>query len=457
MGENNTFSLEVLQHAKICSEKCKGVYENGEWEVMAKEHVVNCVGCGRGCHMPCHKIPDAIVNAVKAVPENNRTNAYFGECSYMRIVCDNCANLLNCNVPPNGKPCFLTLFNHLAKKMNVPDANTGETQPNKKRKSDELGDVTNVTNGMFDELKEIMAKCLSKMATVESIATGTHTKLTKLMDHENDASKAMTKKLDDISNVLKTAEHTVQANNVTLEAINTKLDRNVSSIDDGLQKGFNRLADLTEKLCTPSATPRNGQHMHDGRTSLRRNMMKTNRAQRNHSNGTPTSRPFGGPAIPTESGAATDDGLFGPAVPRKLYFDSGENQQTNKAHRNEFRHEDAIYIRYVDHSITPDKMFALLSRNETIKNAMEIDQSVIEVKRLVKDSCTDEEMAKRRFGISYRIGCTKELFSLVNNKSLWASHWEIRQWDKDFSKERAEQRRGGSNFRPRSNEQPVAT
>lgn len=456
MSENNTFTLEVLKHAKLCSENCKHVYENGDWEKMGKENIVYCIGCGRGCHMPCHKIPDAIVNAVKAVPFNNRIDAYFGECSYMRIVCDNCANLLNCNVPPNGKPCFLTLFNNLAKNKGVTDGKTSEysaqdaTQPSRKRKSKDLDEDMSPMDGMLDELKKMMEKCLTKVVSVESIASGNEAKLTKLLKNESEATKAMTKKVDDIFNGLKSTNNTVQSNNVTLEAINTKLDRNVSSIDDGLQKGFNKLADLTEKLCSPMASPRNNYLSHSGRgSSLRKTVLNNNRA-RNNPNGTPTSRPFGGPSIPTESGAATDEGLFGPAVPRKLDFDAGVNHHINKAARTTFRHDDAIYIRYVDHSISSDKMIALLSRNETIKNAIEQDQDVVEVKRLVKANCTEEEIAKRRFGISYRIGCIKELLPLVSEKSLWANHWEIRPWDNEYGKERNEQHKGESNFRQAS-------
>lgn len=448
MSENNIFTLEVMKQAKICSENCKHVYENGDWEKMGKEYIVYCIGCGRGCHMPCHKIPDAIVNAVKAVPFNNRIDAYFGECSYMRIVCDNCANLLNCNVPPNGKPCFLTLFNNLYKNKSVIDGKTNEytaqaaTQPNKKRKGDDLFEDTS----LLDEMKDMMEKCLTKMASVESIASSNEVKITKLLKNECEATKAMTKKVGDIFNGLKSTINTVQSNNVTLEAINTKLDRNVSSIDDGLQKGFNKLADLTEKLYSPVVSPRNNYFMHSGRgSSLRRTVLNNNRA-RNNSNGTPISRPFGGPSIPTESGAATDEGLFGPAVPRKLNFDSGVNQRMNKPPSTAFRHDDAIYIRYVDHSITSDKMIALLSRNETIKNAIDQDQNVVEIKRLVKNNCTEEEIAKRRFGISYRIGCTKELLPLVSEKSLWANHWEIRPWDKEYGKKSNQQRNVESNF-----------
>lgn len=216
------------------------------------------------------------------------------------------------------------------------------------------------------------------------------------------------------------------------------------SIDDGLQKGFHKLVDLTEKLYSP-ATPRNGNgyFMANGRSTMRKTAINNNRSKRDFTHGiTPT-----GPILPTESGAATDEGLFGPAVPRKLNFNSSEPQIPNKMPRKEFRHCDAIYIRYVDPSITTDKMLAIMTKSEAIKNMLDRDPEAVEVTRLVKNRCTEEEIAKRRYGVSYRIGCSLEVLPLVNDKSIWASHWEIRLWDKEYGKnQRGEQRMDYANF-----------
>lgn len=199
---------------------------------------------------------------------------------------------------------------------------------------------------------------------------------------------------------------------------------------------------------SPFNTPSRGNHQFGSSraSSMRRNAMN-NHARNNHQNGTPTSKPLSGPSLPTESGAATgDESLFGPAVPRKLTFNSVEGQQSQRGPRNEFRHENAIYIRYIDPSITTEKMMAILNKNATIEETIKTNPDVIEVTRLVKKRATEDEIAKRRNGVSYRIGCSPELLPLINDKSIWASHWEIRLWDKDFG-ENEHGHKLNSNFR----------
>lgn len=458
-----TFDLELLGEAKLCSSGCK--YDDGEGQVleMTKDYSVYCVGCGRACHMPCHKVPMSMSSVVKRVPKENRMNAYFGECSYLRIVCDNCANLLITDVPRGSKSCFLTLFNQLAKKnndkndTNATDSDVSRapaTQRSKKRKADEaVGDK----NEIVLDMKCLLEKCLDKMSNFEIVSSQLQStvarnddQLDKLYKLNIDTSKQLTKKLDDIGVGVNNMGTKCDSNGQLLNDINTKLEHNVISIDDGLQKGFNKLVDLTEKLYSP-ATPRsaNNYFMASGRSSVRKTAISNDRARRNFTHGTPT-----GPSLPTQSGAATDEGLFGPAVPRKLNF--GEPQTLNRGPRKEFRHDNAIYIRYVDPSITSDKMMAILTKNEAIKNALDHDPNAVEITRLVKNGCTEEEIAKRRYGVSYRIGCSLDLLSLVNDKSIWASHWEIRLWDKEFGKEqRGEHRDDSANFHRQAENQHV--
>ena len=96
-------------------------------------------------------------------------------------------------------------------------------------------------------------------------------------------------------------------------------------------------------------------------------------------------------------------------------------------------------------------MLNILNKNETVKQAIEHDPNAVEVTRLVKSRYSEEEIAKRRFGVSYRVGCASELFPVMNNKAIWANHWEIRQWKTDYDKgEQTSQRPGNSNFRQRA-------
>lgn len=224
---------------------------------------------------------------------------------------------------------------------------------------------------------------------------------------------------------------------------------------------------MTEKFYSSLITPRREQNRFgSGKALSMRAYAMNNRARNNYTNDTPTSKSFGGPPIPTESGSATDDGsLFGPAVPRKLNFNPGEIQRSGGP-RKVFRHDDAIYIRYVDPSVTPTKMAAILNKNDKIKEAIVINPEVIEITRLVKKRCTEAEISQRRFGVSYRIGCAPELLALVNDlvndKSIWANHWEIRSWDTNYGNnerhKQRDQRDSNANFPSETNgTQPTGT
>lgn len=415
---------------------------------MNKEVTVYCVGCGKECHMPCHNVPETMISAVKAVPKNNRAKAYFGEMSYIRIVCDNCANLLISNVPKNTRPSFLALFNGIANECAELNTNNMETDessekdnkqsqsvPRKKRKADDSVD----NDSTIMDVKRLLEKCFVKINNVEnksnevhSIVSGNKEKLATLVKSESELKTSISKKFTSTEKIMKSLETSVESNGCKLDTISAKLDTNKVNIDDGMQKGFNKLFDMTEKMFSP-ATPKsiNRGGMYGRGASIRRTAMGN--SARNFDHDTPTTSKQG-PNIPTESGSATDDNLFGPAVPRKIDFNSGDNQNGNNGPRQEFRHEDAVYIRYVDPSITPDKMLNIMMRNETIKANINEKPEMVEVTRLVKKRWTEDEIAKRRYGISYRIGGAPEIFELLKEKTLWANHWEIRLWDKDFNK-----------------------
>lgn len=116
MSDQIKLNMSVIPEAKICSNECHK-HDDGNLEQLGTESLVFCVGCGRKCHLECHKVPISLVNSVKSVPNNNRGFAYFGDMSYLRIVCDNCANMLMANVPGNTRPSFQVLFENLANKI----------------------------------------------------------------------------------------------------------------------------------------------------------------------------------------------------------------------------------------------------------------------------------------------------------------------------------------------------
>lgn len=454
--------LKQLHGTKICSDSCKHVYDNGLVEKMGAQHVVYCVGCGKGCHMPCHNVPEPIANSIKNIPVHNRAKAYFGEMSYVKIVCDNCANLLTSEVPIGEKPTFFTLFNKLATKLiekfgegsemkmdeegNSNENGIDDYQSGKKRKGVAINSTQDMLCEMI-ELKRLVNSCFIKMKNVETTN-----------EQILEASKASTvavEKLNTVEGSITNVLNRLNENGTLLSTLHTKIDGNALVMDDGFQKGFNKLADLNEKMCSPSTPVNNDRWFtpngYNRGTSLRR-MAFTNRSR--HRGGTPFES-SGGPVIPTENGAATDNGLFGPAVPRRLNF---EGQHAEGAPRKEFRHENAIYIRYVDASIKPETMVQILAKKEEVKRMIEQTPDSIEVTRLVKKTMSEEDIAKRRFGVSYRIGCCLELIEVIKDKSMWANHWEIREWDKDYGKRnQTEQRSNNANFRNQHGQEQMET
>lgn len=138
------------------------------------------------------------------------------------------------------------------------------------------------------------------------------------------------------------------------------------------------------------------------------------------------------PKLPTEDGSNENVGIFGPAVNRRIDFGSRNNETAPKQKQSQFQHDTAIFVRYVDPSITAVKMLDIVKMNEVLKEALKNDPGAVEVTRLVKKSLTEDQITGFRNGVSYRIGCTESLFEALQAKSNWATHWQIRPWDNEY-------------------------
>lgn len=154
----------VLDGAKICAENCvfnTSNVDNGSVEAF-KAAIVACVGCGRPCHLQCHKITGDLLQSIKSVPKNNRCNIYFGQGSNVRLVCDNCLTWLNCEVPDDMKASFMLVFSRIAAKVfseKIADNAKGTTSVRKRRLID-INESVNVDT--IGELKDLIGKCLVK-------------------------------------------------------------------------------------------------------------------------------------------------------------------------------------------------------------------------------------------------------------------------------------------------------
>lgn len=142
-----------------------------------------------------------------------------------------------------------------------------------------------------------------------------------------------------------------------------------------------------------------------------------------------------GPRLPTEGGISEDAGIFGPVVKRRIDFASNNQRNVPKVAKPHFQHTNAIYLRYVNSEITAEKMMGIIKRNPILKEAVENDPNAIEINRLVKNSLTEEQIANFKSGVSYRIGCTDQLMGALMDRSNWATHWELRQWDPIFKEQ----------------------
>lgn len=436
--------IPILKDAKICSRACEYKHDDGQLEILGNNSLVTCVGCGKKCHMQCQKIPNNLVESVNSVPQNNRIFAYFGQMSYMRVVCDNCANLLNSNVDKGKQPTFQSLFekiatevfekklkereNEMKMNMNVEPIQSTSFQINslKRKKSNMDGDTEedshDPTNNILISLLAKIEEMNGFMKLQQDQSKIQYNDVTKLI---SDVGESVNLNIDAKNEILNTKIDSVKQ---IIGECALKLERNESSIDDGLQKGFNNLFENVQKCITPLLTPVRV----NPRSSLRRAAF-TNNTTENHSD-TPRSRWSQnnvGPNLPTESGRNENVEIFGPAISRRINFGK-ESQENAKAVRPQFRHNNAIYVRYVDSSITADKMLNIVKINQVLNEAIQHDPGVIEINRLVKKSLTEEEIARFKNGVSFRIGCADFLFEALQSKENWANHWEIRLWDPNF-------------------------
>lgn len=446
-SEKINLKLNILPNALVCTTKCEYKHDDGTLEVLGSNSCVVCVGCGKKCHMQCQKIPQNLVDAVNNVPVNNRHFAYFGQMSYMRIVCDNCANLLNNNVEKDKPACFQSLFEKIASKvfakkiyemeealkMNATNdnvqINTSQSNNSKRKKSevDDGNDFADLHNSMKNSFKVLLERVEKLDESMKSQNTMYEGKCNDINESIKHVGIVLGSNINAMNEGLGSKIDTAVEN---INACAAKLEKNENSIENGLQKGFNNLMESAQKWMSPIVTPiRNN----NAQNSMRRNVLESNmRLQYD----TPKSRRSidrGGPKIPTENGINENADAFGRAVNRHINFGSVNNEDGNGLRsKTQFRHTNALYIRYVDPSITSDKMVNVIKMNQVLNEAIEKDPLVIEVNRLVKRSLTEEQIAGFKNGVSFRIGCADAIFESLKLKSNWATHWEIRMWDPNF-------------------------
>lgn len=414
-------SLKTLNNVKICDNECKEKLDNGDLCDLTSKSVVACVGCGRKCHMECHKIPKALVEAVKIVPTNNRIQAFFGDYSYLRMVCDNCANWLMMGLKGDEKPSFLTLFTRMAEKIihekyvlkgevheePAPSAAANLNLRKRKKVSEDDTEGTDLLN----EMMNLMSTCVAKLDKIEEKcelnAKGNVTGFNSLNEVVVETQKSMNRGMMAICDKMVGMTE-------KMSEIDGKIETKNDAIENGIQVGFNNLIQKTENLLSP-ITP---MIQACRRNDLRRMATIKSAATQLH---TPKARSFSS-ILETNKGTATDNEAFGSIVPRKLFQKGGDNGQGS------FYHEKAIYIRYVDPAITPKKMLDILKKDVAVNEAISKDERNIEITRLTKKALSEDDIRSYKFGVSYRIGASEDIFDTLNNGSMFATHWEIRPW-----------------------------
>lgn len=418
--------LKLLEHARICNNECKEKMDDGSLHGLTTISSFSCVGCGRNCHMECHRVPKSLCEAVKKVPTNNRVNSYFGEYSYMRLVCENCANWLMVDVKGGETPSFLSLFTKLIDKTikekyvlknvnesmgeRVPPVTGLNARANAKRKKPSDNDIEET--GLLDEMRKMMASCMEKLdgidKKIDTSSNDASAKFSALSEMSSKSSRVITGKLS-------TMDSCVGNINQKLCDIDKKMDLKHGEMENGLQRGFNNLIDKTEKLLSPLTPKRN-----ERRFSFRHQAM-VNSARKFSA----SSRLNGYSGVvkdaATLQGSSTENEIFGTIVPRRL-FNGSENGTKG------FIHEKAVHLRYVDPLITPTKLLKIMSKNSEIDNAVKDNINCIEINRLTKKGLTEEEIRSMKYGVSYRIGANENIFNIIKTGLLFAPHWEIREW-----------------------------
>lgn len=431
--------LPLLEEAKICTGDCN--------LIASDKDVVYCVGCGRGCHLSCHKVPGTVKVTFAGIPKANRNISPhgLGDLSYIRIICDNCLHLINAEVRPGFKSCFLNLFSRIAEgqmKEKLPD--TTESTSKKRKLSNVESDIED--ESQLDGIKSVLDQYMKKINDDLKAAVKTTTK-TALQSLKSDLSIELVSKIDStICNSLSTNLNAGVASKLDqIETCNQKIDTVIGKLDK-----LNGYA-INSSMKTPQ---REFVNVRNGSTLRHQAMVKNARKVLDEmKNDTPKtgSNDSGDPSfkvntghlrnrqsrkrIPNgkimqmEAGTSDDDALFGEMVPRRLNLDSAP---ARREELNKFRYDEAIYLRFVNPDITPDKMLELVKRNQQAKTILEKNLSEIEITLLVKKSLTAEQVANLRNGVSYRIGASSDLFPIIRNTSMWAKHWEVRLWKADF-------------------------
>lgn len=441
MSQNFMLELPALPGAKICSTEC--VYRQNDGSIEAlKSGLVSCVGCGKPCHMQCHKVSGELLDAVRTVPKNNRCNAYFGEANNVRIVCDNCLTWLSCEVPTDVKSSFLLVFSRIAAKLiserYADSAKSSETSITRKRRLVNGGETMNVD--AVTELKDMIQKCLTKIEETgkksEEGVKGITSQLGVMVNHIDSTVK---KESDIIVDCVKLKCNEIDikmiANEVKMSSIATKLEEKIE-LDLTVVENVRSNGGLGSPSLVSTPNRRINREIDTGSTVRRRAMINNARSML-LSGGNETPRTAlvrnNGHVLPTISGTADNDNIFGPSVQRfnRGYNENDENGNNSQRTGSQFKKKQAIYLRYVSSSITIDNMKEILKRDARIGQSMEENESNVEITRLVKKDMTEEMLSRRKYGISYRIGCSDELYPIINDPSFWASHWEIRPWNEE--------------------------
>lgn len=442
MANNFMLDMPVLQGAKVCGAEC--VYKQNDGSIEAlKSGIVSCVGCGKPCHLQCLKVTGDLLETVKATPKNNRGNAYFGEASNVRIVCDNCLTWLSCEVPTDSKASFLLVFSRIAAKLISEKyvEKTRDTPGSRKRKLTENGDLVNVDS--MAELKDMMGKFLHRLDDIDKKSDSSDksikahiirlgTRIDDTVKSELESVKtSITSKYNDIGDKLKS--HGDKIDNLSVK-IDEKVGLDITVVENGHMRGGLNAPAL---VSTPSR-PINRSSLGSGSTIRRRAMMNNARSlllsDANETPRTALSR-NSGPSIPTQRGTAVNDDIFGPAIQRLTdHREAASNGSI--ATRSQFRQKSAVYVRYVSSSITTDKMRDILKRDARIARYMSENDASIEITRLVKKNVPEDNVVNRKNGVSYRIGCPDDVYPIMIDPSFWASHWEIRPWNDELPADR---------------------
>lgn len=447
---NFMLDMPVLKGAKICGSEC--VYRHGDGSIDAlKSGIVSCVGCGRQCHMQCHKVTGDIFETVKATPKNNRCNVPFGEASNVRIVCDNCLSWLSCEVPTDTKASFMLVFSRIAAKLiseKYADAPKNRETPNaRKRRLTDSGEALNIDAAT--EIRDALAKCLNTIVEMEkkndSSAMDITSRFDKLQAHITNTVKTEIGTVKDCvqskCDVFVDFGEKLKSNSDKIDNLACKIDEKIG-LDATVIDAGNANASLYAYASTPIRS--SGRAPRSPGSTIRRRAMINNARSLlvSGNNETPRTALFRNHSspLPTQSGTSSIDDIFGPTVQRNSDVrGSSANAAEGEVARagSQFKQKRAIYVRYVSAAITPRKMKLILQRDARVAECIDQNEHNVEITRLVKKNVSEDIIARRRNGISYRIGCPDGIFPIISDPGFWASHWEIRPWNDEPQTERS--------------------